>query len=80
MGPASRGCLSAAFRRLPQTAAQYQAGFAIEDFSALRYVRDMLGKPGMSDLCEDLDLIADPDDPRDLYGMVQRHGSVSVAA
>lgn len=55
-------------------------GFAIEDFSALRYVRDMLGKPGMSDLCEDLDLIADPDDPRDLYGMVQRHGSVSVAA
>jgi hypothetical protein len=60
--------------------AQYQAGFAIEDFSALRYVRDMLGKPGMSDLCEDLDLIADPDDPRDLYGMVQRHGSVSVAA
>lgn len=60
--------------------AQYQAGFAIEDFSALRYVRDMLGKPGMSDLREDLDLVADPDDPRDLYGMVQRHGSELLAA
>jgi ornithine cyclodeaminase len=55
-------------------------GFAVEDFSALRYVRDQLGKPGMSDLCEDLDLIADPDEPRDLYGMVQRNASVSVAA
>jgi ornithine cyclodeaminase len=55
-------------------------GFAIEDFSALRYVRDQLGKPGMGDLCEELDLIADPDEPRDLFGMVQRHGSVSIAA
>jgi ornithine cyclodeaminase len=55
-------------------------GFAIEDFSALRYVRDQLGKPGMSDLCEDLDMIADPDEPRDLYGMVQRSASVSIAA
>ncbi len=55
-------------------------GFAIEDFSALRYVRDQLGKPGMSDLCEDLDMIADPDEPRDLYGMVQRNASVSIAA
>jgi hypothetical protein len=34
----------------------------------------------MSDLCEDLDLIADPDEPRDLYGMVQRNASVSIAA
>jgi ornithine cyclodeaminase len=55
-------------------------GFAIEDFSALRYVRDQLGKPGMSDLCEHLDLIADPDEPRDLFGMVKRNGSVSIAA
>ena len=55
-------------------------GFAVEDISALRYVRDQLGKPGMSDLCEDLDLIADPDEHRDLYGMVQRNASVSVAA
>jgi len=44
-------------------------GFAIEDFSALRYVRDQLGGTG---LFHALDLLADPDDPRDLFGMVQR--------
>lgn len=44
-------------------------GFAIEDFSALRYVRDRLGDTG---LYENLDLLADPDDPRDLYGMLLR--------
>ena len=44
-------------------------GFAIEDFSALRYVRDQLEATG---LYQDLDMIADPDDPRDLFGMVQR--------
>ena len=45
-------------------------GFAAEDFSALRYIRDLLGKPGMTNMYENLDLIADPDEPRDLYGMV----------
>ncbi|SEI10478.1 ornithine cyclodeaminase [Rhizobium tibeticum] len=44
-------------------------GFAIEDFSALRYVRDRLKGTG---LYQDLDIIADPDDPRDLFGMLQR--------
>jgi ornithine cyclodeaminase len=44
-------------------------GFAIEDFSALRYVRDQLAGTG---LYHDLDLLADPDDPRDLFGMLQR--------
>ena len=44
-------------------------GFAIEDFSALRYVRDHLDGTG---LYHDLDLLADPDDPRDLFGMLQR--------
>mgnify|MGYP005985579661 FL=1 len=44
-------------------------GFAIEDFSALRYVRDKLKSSGFY---EDLDMLADPDDPRDLFGMVQR--------
>ncbi len=44
-------------------------GFAIEDFSALRYVRDRLSG---SDLYLDLDLLADPDDPRDLFGMLLR--------
>lgn len=53
-------------------------GFAIEDFSALRYVRDQLGKPGMSNMYENIDLIADPDDPRDLFGMVKRASSKSM--
>ncbi|MEO3414808.1 ornithine cyclodeaminase [Roseovarius sp. CAU 1744] len=44
-------------------------GFAIEDFSALRFVRDRIRDTG---LFIELDLLADPDDPRDLFGMVQR--------
>lgn len=45
-------------------------GFAIEDFSALRYVRDLLrANPHY----EELDLLADPDEPRDLFGMLLRH-------
>ncbi len=46
-------------------------GFAIEDFSALRYARDRLKGTGFY---QDLDMLADPDDPRDLFGMVQRAG------
>lgn len=44
-------------------------GFATEDFSALRYVYDQLEATGHF---VELDMIADPDDPRDLFGMVQR--------
>ncbi|MEH6390824.1 MAG: ornithine cyclodeaminase [Sulfitobacter sp.] len=44
-------------------------GFAIEDFSALRYVRDQIKATG---LFAPLDLLADPEDPRDLFGMLQR--------
>lgn len=44
-------------------------GFATEDFSALRYVRDQLDHTGHF---TELDLLADPDDPRDLFGMVRR--------
>jgi ornithine cyclodeaminase len=44
-------------------------GFAIEDFSALRYIRDQLDRNGHF---VNLDLLADPDDPRDLYGMLLR--------
>ena len=46
-------------------------GFAIEDFSALRYVRDHVAN---TPFFFPLDLLADPDDPRDLYGMLQRAG------
>ncbi|PHQ72212.1 MAG: ornithine cyclodeaminase [Sneathiella sp.] len=44
-------------------------GFATEDFSALRYVRSKL--PG-TPYFDNLDMLADPDDPRDLFGMVLR--------
>ncbi|MBO9467370.1 ornithine cyclodeaminase [Tropicibacter sp. R15_0] len=44
-------------------------GFAIEDFSALRYVLSAIqGTP----FSTQLDMLADPDDPRDLFGMLQR--------
>jgi len=49
-------------------------GFAIEDFSALRYVRARLDE---FPLFVELDLLADPDEPRDLFGMLLRaEGSV----
>jgi ornithine cyclodeaminase len=51
-------------------------GFAIEDFSALRYVRDQLAKTG---LFVNLDLLADPDEPRDLFGMVLRAAPPAAA-
>ena len=44
-------------------------GFAVEDFSALRYVRSKLAETGYF---VQLDMIADPDDPRDLFGMLLR--------
>jgi len=42
-------------------------GFAIEDFSALRYVRDAVQG---SDFFEEIDLVANPEDPKDLFGLV----------
>ena len=44
-------------------------GFAIEDFSALRYVHTQIKD---TPYYVDIDLIADPDDPRDLFGMIKR--------
>lgn len=44
-------------------------GFAIEDFSALRFIRDRIKN---TEFYQDLDMLADPDDPRDLFGMLQR--------
>lgn len=41
-------------------------GFAIEDFSALRYLRDTVG----TDFAEEIDLIADPANPKDLFSQV----------
>jgi ornithine cyclodeaminase len=47
-------------------------GFAIEDFSALRFVNDKIRG---TKFFEPLDLLADPDDPRDLFGMLTRAGA-----
>jgi ornithine cyclodeaminase len=44
-------------------------GFAIEDFSALRYLNDQIAGTGYA---VPLDMLADPDDPRDLFGMLTR--------
>lgn len=52
-------------------------GFATEDFSALRYVRDKLVG---SNRFQSLDLVADPDEPRDLYGMLLRREKLTTAA
>ena len=44
-------------------------GFAIEDFSALRTIHAAIQS---TDFFFYLDMLADPDDPRDLYGMLAR--------
>ena len=44
-------------------------GFAIEDFSALRYVLGLIKK---APYYTELDFVADPDDPRDLFGILTR--------
>lgn len=51
-------------------------GFAIEDFSALRYVRDRVHGSGH---VNQLDLLADPDEPRDLFGMLLRREAATSA-
>lgn len=52
-------------------------GFAIEDFSALRYV---YSKVRNGAFCEKLDMLADPDDPRDLFGMLERAKAPATTA
>jgi ornithine cyclodeaminase len=42
-------------------------GFAIEDFSAMRFVRDAVEGTGF---VEDIDLVAAPEDPKDLFGFI----------
>lgn len=51
-------------------------GFAIEDFSALRYIHQAVQG---TNFCEMLDMLADPDDPRDLFGMLERARSAQAA-
>jgi ornithine cyclodeaminase len=51
----------------PQITVFDSVGFAIEDFSALRYARDALDATG---LYEQIGLVAGPVDPKDLFGVV----------
>ncbi len=51
-------------------------GFAIEDFSALRHIHQRLQGTAFF---QDLDMIADPDDPRDLFGMLCRSQATDAA-
>ncbi|HEX4764866.1 MAG TPA: ornithine cyclodeaminase [Lichenihabitans sp.] len=52
-------------------------GFAIEDFSALRFVRDRIIGTAFY---QNLDLLADPDEPKDLFGMLLRAGAIAESA
>ncbi|MEQ3749205.1 MAG: ornithine cyclodeaminase [Celeribacter sp.] len=57
-------------RREPRQITLFDSvGFATEDFSALRYVSDRVRDTAFF---EPLDMLADPDDPRDLFGMLRR--------
>jgi ornithine cyclodeaminase len=52
-------------------------GFAIEDFSALRYLSDTTNSPGLH---RSADLLARPDDPRNLFGMLDLSPAYGVHA
>ncbi|PFG44767.1 ornithine cyclodeaminase [Isoptericola jiangsuensis] len=46
-------------------------GFAVEDWSALRYVHDAVRRdPWAADLLQRVDLVAEPADPKDLWSLV----------
>lgn len=47
-------------------------GFAVEDFSALCWLAERVEGGARAEM---IDLIADPDDPRDLYGMALRYAA-----
>jgi ornithine cyclodeaminase len=48
-------------------------GFATEDFSALRYLRDIVQGTAFY---TDLDLTTQPEDPRNLYGLFRQPETV----
>ncbi|HNC67628.1 MAG TPA: ornithine cyclodeaminase, partial [Thauera aminoaromatica] len=52
-------------------------GFALEDYSALRYMRDLALELGMG---ERLALIPALDDPKDLFGFIAAEASIAAAS
>ncbi|CAH1649917.1 MAG: ornithine cyclodeaminase [Chelatococcus sp.] len=58
-------------RRAPEQITLFDSvGFATEDFSALRYLRDRVAG---TDFFDEIDLVTEPEDPRDLFGLIARH-------
>lgn len=49
-------------------------GFAIEDYSALRYFYDLVSKNGQ---CQAIELLASPQDPRNLFGLIDTPSAAS---
>jgi len=61
---------SAPGRRAPDEVTVFDSvGFALEDFAALCFLRDDVAG---TDLVRDIDLVAEPDDPKDLFGFAAR--------
>lgn len=61
---------SAPGRRSPDEVTVFDSvGFALEDFAALCFLRDDVAGTG---LVRDIDLVANPDDPKDLFGFTTR--------
>jgi len=64
-------------RSAPEVTLFDSVGFAIEDFAALRWLHRRITEDGGAVM---LDMVADPDDARDLYGMLMRSGSLPTTA
>jgi ornithine cyclodeaminase len=57
-------------RRSPSSITLFDSvGIAIEDFSTLRFLRDAAQRTGFY---EKIDLVAEPDNPKDLFGLLRR--------
>ena len=77
LAAASMGNAAGLRQALSQITLFDSVGFATEDFSAQRYVHDKIRG---TNLYQNLDLRADSDDPRDLFGMLDRRSaSLKVA-
>ncbi|WP_448759876.1 ornithine cyclodeaminase [Actinomyces oricola] len=53
-----------------QTTIFDSVGFAVEDFSALSYLDRVLDTPGGRRFCQQINLLASPADPKDLYALL----------
>lgn len=61
-----------------QTTIFDSVGFAVEDFSALTYLDRCLDAPGGERFHTGIDLLADPADPKDLFGMLRGGAGLRV--